>query len=158
MKERVCVIGEGAWGTVVATLLAENGFMVTVWCHDKAVAQQINPGLVDQAQGLQDSGVFDTAAIAMLASAPILQDIVSAYLPNLEKAVDNLGRVLLTLWLKEEETKEAIGDEAFSQLEEKLRGVFKNIGEVVLELGHNATTVGDEAEKIQSSMGGRPNR
>ena len=123
-----------------------------------AVAQQIHPELVDQAQGLQDQGVFDTAAIAMLASAPILQDIVSAYLPNLEKAVDNLGRVLLTLWLKETETKESIGDEAFAQLEEKLRGVFKNIGEVVLELGQNATTVGDEAEKIQASMGGRPNR
>lgn len=42
MKERVCVIGEGAWGTAVATLLAENGFAVVLWCHDEAVAQQIN--------------------------------------------------------------------------------------------------------------------
>jgi len=116
------------------------------------VADQINPELVEQAQGLHDQGAFDTAAIGMLASAPVLQDIVSAYVPNLEKAVDNLGRVLLTLWMKETETKEAIGDEAFISLEEKLRVVFKNLGDVVLELSHNAMNASDEAENAQMVM------
>lgn len=117
------------------------------------VAQQINPQMVDQAQQLGDQGTFDTAAIAMLAAAPILQDIVAAYIPNLEKAVDNLGRVLLTLWMKESDTKKAIGDEAFMQLEEKLRNVFKGVGEVVLDLTNNATSVGDEAERDKQQTG-----
>jgi len=116
------------------------------------IAQQINPEMVDQAAGLQDEGVFDTAAIAMLSTAPLLQDIVSAYLPNMEKAVDNLGRVLLTLWIKEEDTKESIGDEAFISLEDKLRAVFKNMGEVVLSLSNTATNVQQAAEQTKHLM------
>ena len=37
----VCMLGEGAWGTAVATLLAHNGFQVKLWCYDHAVAQAI---------------------------------------------------------------------------------------------------------------------
>lgn len=37
----VCILGEGAWGTAVATLLAHNGFKVRLWCYDAAVAQTI---------------------------------------------------------------------------------------------------------------------
>jgi hypothetical protein len=102
------------------------------------IAEQINPEMVDQAQALNDEGVFDTAALAMLASSPILQDLVATYVPNLEKAIDNLGRILITLWLKEDETKENIGDEAFLSIEDKLRTVFKGLGEAVLTLSHNA--------------------
>lgn len=39
--KRVCVIGEGAWGTAVATLLAANGYAVNLWCHDADVCQTI---------------------------------------------------------------------------------------------------------------------
>jgi hypothetical protein len=113
------------------------------------VAQQINPQMVDQAAAFNDQGMFDTAAVAMLAAAPVLQDIVSAYVPNLEKAVDNLGRVLLTLWMKEKETKSAIGDEEFISLEDKLRTVFKNMGDIVLGLSHNAMNAQNEADKAR---------
>lgn len=37
----VSVIGEGAWGTAVATLLAHNGYTVKLWCQDPKVADQI---------------------------------------------------------------------------------------------------------------------
>jgi glycerol-3-phosphate dehydrogenase (NAD(P)+) len=37
----MCVIGEGAWGTAVATLLAANGYEVRLWCYDPAVAENI---------------------------------------------------------------------------------------------------------------------
>jgi len=33
----ITVIGEGAWGTAVATLLAHNGHKVFLWCHDEKV-------------------------------------------------------------------------------------------------------------------------
>jgi len=36
------VIGEGAWGTAVASVLANNGYQVNLWCCDKQVAKQIN--------------------------------------------------------------------------------------------------------------------
>lgn len=37
----VTVLGEGAWGTAVAQLLAHNGHQVTLWCHDPHVAHEI---------------------------------------------------------------------------------------------------------------------
>lgn len=36
------VIGAGAWGTVIAKVLAENGHDVRLWCYKQAIADQIN--------------------------------------------------------------------------------------------------------------------
>ena len=41
MKQNICVMGEGAWGTAIATLLAHNGYRVALWCHDKTVVDSI---------------------------------------------------------------------------------------------------------------------
>ena len=38
----VGVIGEGAWGTAVAQVIADNGHQVNLWCYDSIVAEQIN--------------------------------------------------------------------------------------------------------------------
>lgn len=37
----ITIIGDGAWGTAVATLLAENNHTVLLWCHDKRVMEAI---------------------------------------------------------------------------------------------------------------------
>jgi glycerol-3-phosphate dehydrogenase (NAD(P)+) len=37
----VTVLGDGAWGCACATVLANNGHTVTLWCHNKDVADQI---------------------------------------------------------------------------------------------------------------------
>lgn len=39
--KHVGMIGEGAWGTAVATLLAHNGYTVHLWCHDASVQECI---------------------------------------------------------------------------------------------------------------------
>ena len=39
--KKVCVIGEGAWGTAISTLLANNGLTVNLWCHHSDVAKEI---------------------------------------------------------------------------------------------------------------------
>jgi glycerol-3-phosphate dehydrogenase (NAD(P)+) len=41
MKQPICVIGEGAWGTAIASVLADNGHPVKLWCHDPHVAVDI---------------------------------------------------------------------------------------------------------------------
>lgn len=38
---RVCVLGEGAWGTAVSSVLADNGHEVMLWCYNKDTAQEI---------------------------------------------------------------------------------------------------------------------
>lgn len=39
---RVAILGEGAWGTAVAMLLANNGYEVKIWCYHEEVVDQIN--------------------------------------------------------------------------------------------------------------------
>ena len=41
MSVRVGVVGSGAWGTALASLLAKKGHEVTVWCHEPEVARAI---------------------------------------------------------------------------------------------------------------------
>lgn len=44
----ITVIGEGAWGTAVATLLAHNGHTVLLWCHDEKVKKSIETKQVNE--------------------------------------------------------------------------------------------------------------
>lgn len=37
----ICILGEGAWGTAVATVLAHNGHSVRLWCYHTDVADDI---------------------------------------------------------------------------------------------------------------------
>ena len=39
---KVGIIGSGAWGLTLATLLARQGHEVQVWCHNEAVKKEIN--------------------------------------------------------------------------------------------------------------------
>lgn len=39
--KKVTILGEGAWGTAVALLLADNGYEVILWCHHEHIAQEI---------------------------------------------------------------------------------------------------------------------
>lgn len=106
--------------------------------NPQMVAQQINPQMADAAGDLGNAGVFDMAAMSMLAASPVLHDIIATYVPNLEKAVDNLGRILLTLWMQESDVKTAIGDLEYTTLEDRLRTVFKGLGELVIKINRNA--------------------
>mgnify|MGYP000326835086 FL=1 len=63
------------------------------------------------------------------------------YLPNLEKALDNLGRVLLTLWMQEPDLKGEIGEAAFADLEDNLRSTHKSMGDLVLRLSQGAHAI-----------------
>jgi hypothetical protein len=119
------------------------------------VQQQVNPNFVDQAAAMNDQGVMDAGAIAMLSSAPVFQDITSAYIPQLEKSLDSIGRILLTLWIKERETKQGVGDEAFVQLEDRMRNLFKNMGELVLQLNRygSAQNPADPQQQQQAQQG-----
>lgn len=102
---------------------------------------EINPTYLDQAAQLHAADMFDATAVSLLAQSPELHGVVTKYLPDLEKAVDNLARVLLTLWLQEPTLKPQIGDQAFVSMESSLQGTFKALGESVLRLSRGATAI-----------------
>lgn len=41
MFKKICVLGEGAWGTAIANLLVDNGYDVNLWCHEEEVFNSI---------------------------------------------------------------------------------------------------------------------
>ena len=103
----------------------------------ESLMNQVNPQFMEQAGNLHDQGTFDAAALASMSQSPSLKDLVGAYLPNLEKSLDNVGRVLLTLWMDEVDIKEDIGNETFIALEDNLRQVFKGMGDLILKINQN---------------------
>jgi hypothetical protein len=109
----------------------------------QTLPQEVNPQFLDQAAQLHSADMFDAAAVATLSQSPALHGIVGQYLPNLEKAVDNLGRVLLTLWMQEGDLKPQIGEQTFGGLEENLQTTFKGLGDLVLRLSRGVQAVKD---------------
>jgi hypothetical protein len=105
------------------------------------IQQQVNPQFLESAAGLADTGAFDAAAIASMAQAPSFRDMVVDYVPTLERALDNLGRVLLTMWMQEAELKEQLGDEDYSDTEDNIRVVFEGLGKLILQMNRNAIVV-----------------
>jgi hypothetical protein len=106
------------------------------------IQQQVNPQFLDQAGQLseqfQDPSAFDAAAIASMAQAPSFRNMVVEYVPTLERALDNLGRVLLTTWMQEKSLKDDLGDEEFGDVEDNLRAVFEGLGALILQINRNA--------------------
>jgi hypothetical protein len=102
--------------------------------------QEVNPQFLQQASQLPGD-MFDAAAVASLAQSPAVKEIVGQYLPNLEKAVDNLGRVLLSLEMQEPTLKQEVGEAAFTDLEETLRSTFRGMGDLVLKLSQSAHSI-----------------
>lgn len=98
-----------------------------------ALDTEVNPQFLQQASALPPD-IFDVAAVATLVQSPELHAVVGQHLPNLEKAVDNLARVQLTLWMQESDLKERVGESVFDALEQNLSSTFKSLGDIVLRL------------------------
>ncbi len=111
-----------------------------------ALESEINPRFLEQAAALHSGDVFDAAAVSSLAQSPAVKELIGQYLPNLEKALDNLGRVLLTLWLQEPTLKGEVGEAAFTDLEDNLLSTFKGMGGLVLKLSQSAHTIRGQFE------------
>jgi len=107
------------------------------------MAQQAGP-MMEGAAGLapfgqeEASDAFEATAIGSMATNPDLRGIVSLYLPALEDSLDHLARILLTLWMQEDQYRSELGEKDFSELEERLRTVFGNLGKLVLRINQTA--------------------
>lgn len=103
--------------------------------------QEVNPAFLNQAAQLHAADMFDAAAVAMLARSPALQNVVEQYVPNLEKSVDNLARVMLTLWMSEADLKPQVGEVTFNSLEDNIKATLKGLGDLVLQLSRGIQAV-----------------
>jgi len=109
------------------------------------IEAQINPQFLGSAAQLNDDNVFDAAAVASIAQQKNLGNLTQAYTPSLEKALDNLGRILLLFYVNESDLKESMGQDAYNDTEEKLRDTFKGLGDVMLNINIEPGQIGSTA-------------
>ena len=86
---------------------------------------------------------FDATAIGAIVNSPSLKDLTKEYLPVLRQSLDYLHRILLSLWVSSEELQSELGIETFDVLEENLQNVVKYLGNLVLQLSQNSSTLPD---------------
>lgn len=123
----IAILGEGAWGTAVATLLAENKHTVLLWCHDKAVEETIKkkryndrylPGIylseliipvTNINEALQQSSwIFETTPVKFLRS--VIMGIDSSCVQQKPWVILSKGIEKDTLLLPTQIVSELIGD------------------------------------------------
>lgn len=103
----------------------------------------VDPSMMQEAAGLADPSMFDAAAISSLAEHGSMKDLVGTYMPTLEKSVDHIGRILLTLWMKGADLRGQMGEQNYSNLEDKLRNLFRGLGDVVLRLNRDSLVLSE---------------
>lgn len=118
--------------------MGPGAMMATETPSASEIQNQVNPQFLEQAGQLGDTGAFDAAAIGSMAQSPSFRDMVTDYVPTLERALDNMARILLSMWMQESELKDQIGEDQYVNLEDNLRAVFDGLGKLVLDMNRNA--------------------
>ena len=85
----------------------------------------------------QERGVgklFEHGVVGALTNTFDSAALIDTYMPDLQTALDRIGRVLFLFYWKPEDFSTAFGSDDQSQLENKLVSNFKSFGELVMEL------------------------
>lgn len=114
------------------------------------MATEAGPAMEEAAQ-LQDPEAFESTAIGSMATNPDLRSTVAMYVPVLEQSLDHLSRILMTLWIQEDRFRAELGENDFSELEERLRTVLDNLGSLVLRI--NQTAMAAQSEENEMAAG-----
>lgn len=78
--------------------------------------------------------VFDQAAIGGLTKVYDTASVVDSYIPDFMDTIDRIGRILFLFYWKHEDFNQRYGSDDVVQMEDALRNVFKNLGELTLQL------------------------
>jgi len=85
----------------------------------------------------QERGVgkmFEHGVVGALTNTFDSAALIETYMPDLQTALDRIGRVLFLFYWKPEDFATAFGSDDQSQLENKLVSNFKSFGDLVMEL------------------------
>lgn len=100
----------------------------------EAQMDQEAAGLAQQAAQSGQKQVFDHSAIGGLSKTYDSSAVIDTYLPDMMKAMDRLGRILFLFYWKNEEFVTRYGQQDVAEMEDTIRGVFKNFGDLILKL------------------------
>ncbi len=99
--------------------------------------------------------VFDTAVIGSLVRNSNSPSLVGKYLADLIKGEDRIGRILFLLYWHWDQFKERYGQDELPDLEDRLTGVFEDMGELILFLKQDIieASPGQDALSIELDEG-----
>ena len=107
-------------------------------------ARPIDPEAMDlaaQAGQLGQRHVFDMSAIGGLAKVYDTSTLIDSYIPQFMQAIDRLGRVLFLYYWKNEDFGERYGTSETTEMEDTLRSVFKQFGDLAMTLRRKAVDI-----------------
>lgn len=90
--------------------------------------------LYQMSQAKGTGNIFEHGVVGTLAKTYDSIELIDKYLPDLEKALDRLGRIIFLLYWKPDDFVKAYGADDQSDMETKLLSNFKSLGDVVLDL------------------------
>ena len=107
-------------------------------------ARPIDPEAMDlaaQAGQIGQRHVFDMSAIGGLAKVYDTSTLIDSYIPQFMQAIDRLGRVLFLYYWKNEDFGERYGTSETTEMEDTLRSVFKQFGDLAMTLRRKAVDI-----------------
>jgi hypothetical protein len=99
---------------------------------ERLVHQDIRHAMQAGQTGNQE--VFDYSVIGSLAKYTNIGDKIGEYIKVLESALDKIGQILFVFWWRGGDLVEKFGVHELSDMEDLLRNVFKNFGDLLLQL------------------------
>ena len=90
--------------------------------------------LAEEAAAAGQRHVFDQAAIGGLVKVYDVANVVDSYVPEFMDTIDRLGRILFLFYWKHEDFSQRYGNDDMVQMEDRIRNVFKSLGELALQL------------------------
>lgn len=85
--------------------------------------------------------VFNAGIIGTLAEISDVGELMREYLPDLDRALDRLGRMIFLYWWKYDSFKDQYSLDELAQTEDNLRNLFKKLGEVILRFKSKGSTL-----------------
>lgn len=87
---------------------------------------------LSQSRGV--GSLFEHGIVGSLTNTFDSAALIDTYMPDLQQALDRIGRILFLFYWKPEDFAQSFGSDDQSQLENKLVSNFKSFGDLVLEL------------------------
>jgi hypothetical protein len=98
--------------------------------------------VLQQSQTLMESGqkeIFDLAIVKSILKSGDSESTVSQHMGTLTKALDAVGRVLMSFYWHQEDFKDRYGKETLPEIESGLKNTFEALGEAIMTLRSDVT-------------------
>ena len=102
---------------------------------EEGYVSSLNPTTLSElAMAEQGKAIFDHGIVGHLSKTYSAQGMIDEYLDKLMAALDALGRIIFLYYWKNTEFVNMYGSDDMPEMENKLLGNFKNLGDIVIEL------------------------